>query len=85
MKAETTENVRLEFALGEITKLELLIGLNMIPQPEIDPKGLSGKEKWNAQGLEGKAFVLVPRAMANVLVHKMTRLRSRIVDKEKGT
>ena len=72
--------VRVEFPLGEIPgKLELLIGLGMIPVPQIDPRGMTGKERWNAQGLEGKAFVEVEEAMANVLVSKMTRLRSRIV------
>jgi len=71
--------VRVEFPLGEVQGLGPLIALGMVPKPEIDPKGLTGKEKWNAQGLEGKAFVIVPRAMADVLVGKMTRLRSRIV------
>lgn len=73
------DKVRVEFPLGEVQGLGILISMGIIPKPEIDPKGLTGKEKWNAQGLEGKAYVEVDPAMAAVLVHKMGRLRSRIV------
>ena len=71
--------VRVEFPLGEVQGLGMLISMGIIPKPEIDLRGITGKEKWNAQGLEGKAFVEVEEALANVLVHKITRLRSRIV------
>jgi len=70
---------RVEFPLGEISNLAPLIALDIIPRPEIDPRGITGEEKWNAQGLEGKAFVEVSGAMADALVRKLTRLRSRIV------
>ena len=71
--------VRVEFPLGEVQGLGMLISTGIIPTPEIDSRGLTGKEKWNAQGLEGKAYVVVESALANVLVQKMGRLRSRIV------
>lgn len=73
------KTVRVEFPLGEVQGLGMLISMGIIPKPEIDPRGMTGKERWNAQGLEGKAYVEVEQAMANVLVSKMTRLRSRIV------
>ena len=76
--------VRVEFPLGEVQGLGMLVSMGIIPKPEIDLRGITGKEKWNAQGLEGKAFVEVEEALANVLVHKMTSLRSRIV-KRRGT
>jgi len=71
--------VRLEFALGEVCNLGPLIALGIVPQPEIDPKGITGKEKWNAQGLEGKAFVMVNLVVADMLLRRLTRLRSLIV------
>ena len=73
------EKVRVEFPLGEIWKLGMMISMGMIPKPEIDARGITGKEKWNAQGLEGKAYVEVAPAMATILVQTMTRSRSRIV------
>lgn len=73
------KTVRVEFPLGEVQGLGMLISMGIIPKPEIDPRGMTGKERWSAQGLEGKAYVEVEQAMANVLVSKMTRLRSRIV------
>lgn len=76
MNAET---VRVEFPLGEVQGLAMLVNMGMIPKPEIDPRGITGKEKWNAQGLEGKAYVEVNPAMAQVIVGKIGRLRSRIV------
>lgn len=74
-----TEMVRVEFALGEVTSLGMLIAMGIIPTPEIDAHGITGKEQWNAQGLEGKAFVEVNPAIAQVIVSKLTRLRSRII------
>lgn len=71
--------VKVEFALGEVTNLAPLIALGMVPRPNIDQRGINGKEKWNAQGLEGKAWVEVDQAIADMLVRKLTRLRSRIV------
>lgn len=73
------KTVRVEFPLGEVSNLGMLISLGMIPRPEIDTKGITGKEKWNAQGLEGKANVQVNAVMASLIVDKLTRLRSRIV------
>lgn len=74
-----TETVRVEFPLGEVSNLALLVSMGIIPKPEINPKGLTGKEKWNAQGLEGKAYVNVNPVLAQVIVNQLTRLRSRIV------
>jgi len=74
-----TGKVRVEFPLGEVQGLGPLIALGGVGRIYIDPRGLTGKEKWNTQGLEGKCFVMVEKAMADVLVGKMTRLRSRIV------
>ena len=71
--------VRVEFPLGEVQGLGMLIKMGIIPEPQIDERGIKGNEKWNAQGLEGKAYVEVEQAMADVLVHKLGRLRSRIV------
>lgn len=73
------DTVRVEFPLGEIQNLSPLIIIGMIPTPEIDAHGITGKEKWNAQGLEGKAYVNVKRAVADLIVNRLTRLRSRIV------
>lgn len=73
------KKVRVEFPLGEVQGLAMLVSVGIIPSPEIDQRGITGKEKWNAQGLEGKAYVEVTPEMANVLVQKMSRLRSRIV------
>jgi len=73
------KTVRVEFPLGEVSNLGMLVSLGMIPKPEIDTKGITGKEKWNAQGLEGKAYVNVKRAVADLIVNRLTRLRSRIV------
>lgn len=71
--------VKFEFALGEITTLGPLISLGVLPKPEIDKKGITGKEKWNAQGLEGKAYILIDNELAISLLGRLTRLRSRIV------
>jgi len=73
------KKVRVEFPLGEVQGLGMLISMGIIPKPEIDPRGLTGKEKWNAQGLEGKAYVIVDSAMAAALVFKLGKFRSRIV------
>ena len=72
-------NVRVEFPLGEITTLGPLIALGFIPKPEVDAKGITGKERWKAQGLEGKAYVIVDERMAKVVQRKLGKYRSRIV------
>ena len=79
MKTAGGSIVRFEFALGEITTLAPLIAVNIIPTPEIDSQGLTGKEKWNARGLEGKAYIMVDESLAVNLERRLTRLRSRIV------
>lgn len=72
--------VRFEFALGEITTLAPLVALGILPKPEIDVKGMTGKERWKAQGLEGKAYVIIDKGLAINLLHRLTRFRSRIVN-----
>lgn len=72
-------NVRFEFALGEITTLAPLIVTGILPKPEIDKEGITGKERWKAQGLEGKAYVLISEELATNLLHRLTRFRSRII------
>ena len=74
-----TDTVRVEFPLGEVSNLGMLVSLGMIPKPEIDTKGITGQEKWCVQSQEGKAYVNVNAAMANLIVTKLGRLRSRIV------
>ena len=73
------EKVRVEFPLGEVTTLVPLILVGIVPRPEIDERGITGKERWKAQGLEGKAYVEVNRSLAEIITRKLGRFRSRIV------
>ena len=73
------DRVRFEFPLGEVTTLGLMIALGIAPTPEIDPRGITKKDRCNAQGLEGKAFVMVPLALAQALAKRLGKYRCSIV------
>lgn len=71
--------VRFEFPLGEITTLAPLIAMGTLPKPEIDKKGITGKEQWKAQGLEGKAYIDIDESLAKALSVRLGKYRSRLV------
>ena len=71
--------VTLEVPLGEIAmeRFASLIALGILPRPMIG--NLTGKEKFNAQGLEGKASFTLPRPLAEALLKGLPPYRGRIV------
>ena len=71
--------VRFEFPCGEIFTLAPLVALGIVPSPEIDPKGIGKKERWTAQGLEGKAFIEIEEGLADILLKRIGKNRCRIV------
>ncbi len=82
---DVKDKVRVEFPLSEITALAPLIRVGIIPEPTVDPAGITGKEGWIAQGLEGKAFIEVDLALATAIVSRLGRYCSRIVNLNRGT
>ena len=71
--------VRLEFPCGEVFTLAPLVALGIVPEPQVDPRGMVGTERWKAQGLEGKAFVEVDDSLAGVLQERIGKYRCRVV------
>jgi len=77
------KKVTVEFAGGEVFKVAPLVALGIIPKPYALP--LTGKERFAAHGLEGKFAVEVDEGLAEIIVKKLGKYRSRIVrHKSKG-
>ena len=69
--------VRFEFALGEIYTLAPMVSLGIVPEPKVDPVGMTGTEGWKANGLEGKGYVVVSEEMASMLERRIGKYRCR--------
>lgn len=72
-------NVTVEFPCGEIFDLVPLVQVGIIPQPMVVPGGITGKEGFIAQGLEGKAELMTSPEVAEIIVRKLSKFRCKIV------
>lgn len=79
------DTVTLEFPLGEIARGDTTstILAMMVRQKGAKPQPLTGKERFSAQGLEGKLSLELPRQVAETLKKQLPAHRSRIVETQR--